>query len=93
MTAAPIGELHDVEQVVLAVEIVSAGTMRRDRLEKPAEYAAAGVRHYWRIEQDPVHVFAYDLVDGAYRLVADSNVELVLTEPFTITLPIRDIAP
>jgi Uma2 family endonuclease len=85
--------LYDVEQVVLAVEIVSPGTKRRDRLEKPAEYAAAGVRHYWRIEQDPVHVFAYDLVDGAYRLVADSNVELVLTEPFTITLPIRDIAP
>ena len=81
------------EQVVIAVEVVSPGTRRRDRLEKPAEYAAAGIPHYWRIEQNPVHVFAYDLVDGGYELVADSADELVLTAPFEIRLPIRDITP
>ena len=79
--------------VVIAVEVVSPGTKRRDRLEKPAEYAAAGVTHFWRIEQDPVHVFAYDLVDGRYELVADSDTELVLNAPFEIKLPIRDITP
>jgi Uma2 family endonuclease len=79
--------------VVIAVEVVSPGTKRRDRLEKPAEYAAAGVMHFWRIEQDPVHVFAYDLVDGRYELVADSDTELVLSAPFEIRLPIRDITP
>ena len=52
---------------------------RRDRLEKPNEYAAAGIPHFWRIEQDPLHVYAYDLVDGAYQLVADSADELVLS--------------
>jgi Uma2 family endonuclease len=81
------------DQVTIAVEVVSPGTKRRDRLEKPAEYAAAGIPHLWRIEQGPVHVFAYDLVNGKYELAADSDTELVLTKPFEIKLPIRDITP
>jgi Uma2 family endonuclease len=80
-------------QVAIAVEVVSRGTKRRDRLEKPTEYAAAFVPHYWRIEQDPVHVFAYDLAGDHYELVADSTTELVLKAPFDIKLPIRDITP
>jgi Uma2 family endonuclease len=81
------------DQVTLVVEVVSPGTRKRDRLEKPAEYAAAGIPHYWRIEQGPLHIYAYDLIDGRYELVADSETELVLTAPFAIKLPIRDITP
>ncbi|GAA3929625.1 Uma2 family endonuclease [Actinoplanes auranticolor] len=81
------------DQTVVVVEVVSPGTRRRDRMEKPVIYAAAGIPHYWRIEQDPVHVFAYDLVGGSYELVADSAEELVLTAPFEIRLPIADITP
>ncbi|MFC7527993.1 Uma2 family endonuclease [Actinoplanes sp. GCM10030250] len=81
------------EQVVAVIEIVSPGTRRRDRLVKPALYAAAGIPHYWRIEQDPLHVFAYDLVGDSYRLVADATEQLVLSKPFEIVLPIRDITP
>jgi Uma2 family endonuclease len=80
-------------EVAVAVEVVSPGTKRRDRLEKPTEYAAAGIAHFWRIEQDPLHVFAYDLAKGRYELVGDSDTELVLNEPFKIRLPIRDITP
>jgi Uma2 family endonuclease len=83
----------DPAQVALAVEIVSPSTRRRDRLEKPSEYAAAGVRHFWRIERHPTHVFAYDLVDSRYELVAEGTDELVLTTPFEMRLPIRDITP
>lgn len=79
--------------VALAVEVVSPSTRRRDRLEKPPQYAAAGIRHFWRIEQDPVHVFAYELIDGEYKLVADATEELVLDSPFEIRLPIREITP
>jgi Uma2 family endonuclease len=81
------------DQVLVVVEIVSPGTRRRDRFEKPALYASAGIPHYWRIEQNPVHVFAYDLVGSRYEPVADSAEELVLSKPFEIKLPIRDIAP
>ncbi|MFF5174285.1 Uma2 family endonuclease [Micromonospora sp. NPDC000089] len=83
----------EAEQVLLAVEVVSPGTRRRDRLEKPADYADAGIPHYWRIEQDPLHVYAYDLVDGRYELVADSAEELIVEKPFDIRLRVRDIAP
>ena len=81
------------DQVVIAVEVVSPGTKKRDRLIKPEAYARAGVPHYWRIEQDPVHVYAYELDEaGEYQLVADSDTELVLERPFPIRLPIGAIA-
>lgn len=82
------------EQVALLVEIVSPGTRRRDRIEKLADYAAAGVRHYWRVELDPVHVYAYQrATTGHYELVADSAELLELAEPFTIKLAIAEITP
>src|SRR5688572_23584570 len=82
------------EEVVLAVEVGSPGTTRRHRLEKPPTYAAAGVPFFWRIEQNPTHIYAYQrATDGTYRLVADSDKELVLDEPFEIRLAIKDITP
>ncbi len=45
---------------LLVVEVVSPHTETTDRLHKPAEYAAAGIEHYWRIETRPaieVHTF------------------------------------
>ncbi|MFC4020181.1 Uma2 family endonuclease [Micromonospora sp. GCM10011542] len=86
--------------VVLAVEIVSPGTRRVDRFAKPGEYAAAGIPHYWRIEQDPVHVYAYRIGDRVgpggerqYELVTDSADVIELAEPFEIKLPIAEITP
>ncbi|MEH0830224.1 MULTISPECIES: Uma2 family endonuclease [unclassified Micromonospora] len=86
--------------VVLAVEIVSPGTRRVDRFAKPGEYAAAGIPFYWRIEQDPVHVYAYRIGDRVgpggerqYELMADSAELIELTEPFEIKLPVAEITP
>ena len=86
--------------VVLAVEIVSPGTRRVDRFAKPGEYAAAGIPFYWRIEQDPVHLYAYHLGDRIgpggeqqYELVADGSEVVELAEPFAIKLPIAEIRP
>jgi Uma2 family endonuclease len=82
------------DQVSIAVEVVSVGTRKRDRLQKPAEYADAGISYYWRVEQEPtVHVYAYALRDGAYQLVADSDTILKLDQPFDINLPISAIRP
>ncbi|MFI9640009.1 Uma2 family endonuclease [Micromonospora sp. NPDC051925] len=86
--------------VVLAVEIVSPGTRRVDRFAKPGEYAAAGIPFYWRVEQDPVHLYAYRVGDRVgpggerqYELVADSAELIELAEPFDIKLPIAEITP
>ena len=81
------------ERVTLVVDIVCANTERRDRLERSAVYADAGIPHYWRVEQSPIHIFAYDLVDGRYQPVADSTEVLTLSRPFAIELPIQDITP
>jgi Uma2 family endonuclease len=59
----------DVELVALAVEVVSPSTARRDRLEKPAAFAAAGVPAYWRVEigrEDGPVVYCYRLDQGTY---------------------------
>ncbi|MEV4482352.1 Uma2 family endonuclease [Micromonospora coxensis] len=86
--------------VVLAVEVVSPGTRRTDRFAKPGEYAAAGIPYYWRVEQDPVHVYAYRRGDRIgpggerqYELVADSAELIELSEPFEIKLPVAEITP
>lgn len=50
----------DPAEVVLAIEIVSPGSVVFDRLVKPVEYAHAGVPHFWRVERDgraTVHMF------------------------------------
>lgn len=46
--------------VLLVAEVVSPGTRGLDRITKPAEYATAGIPHYWRIELDPAEMFAYE---------------------------------
>ncbi|MEV4416234.1 Uma2 family endonuclease [Catellatospora sp. NPDC049609] len=64
----PDGYSYRPEQVLLAVEVVSPGTETADRKHKPAEYADAGVAHYWRVESKPaLAVYTYQRVDeGPY---------------------------
>jgi Uma2 family endonuclease len=80
-------------RVAIVVEVVSPSTRKRDRFEKPFEYAEAGIPFFWRIEQDPVHIHAYELSGGVYKLAHESDEELVLERPFAIRLPIRAITP
>jgi len=85
------------EVVLLAAEVVSPHTQTVDRLHKPAEYAAAGVEHYWRVETLPtVAIHTYRLADSG-RYVASG----VFTEGDTVAAPglpwakvaVADIAP
>lgn len=54
----------------LIVEILSPGTARRDRVAKLRLYARHGVRHYWLADPDARIVEAFELVEGAYMVVA-----------------------
>ncbi|MEU3975242.1 Uma2 family endonuclease [Streptomyces bacillaris] len=61
VTAVPA---HDV---LLVVEIASPSARVTDRKLKPQLYAAADIRHYWRIELDPApRLIAGDLHGGGY---------------------------
>jgi Uma2 family endonuclease len=46
------GGLLRAGEVVLAVEIVSDGSQRTDRVIKHGEYADAGIPHYWVVDID-----------------------------------------
>lgn len=88
------------EDVLLAVEIVSPGTRRTDRFAKPGEYAAAGIPTYWRVEPDPLRVYAYRLAarpgptgEPQYELVTTGESVIEVDEPFPIKLPLAAITP
>lgn len=46
------GGFLQAEDVALAVEIISAGSQRTDRVIKQGEYADAGIPHYWILDID-----------------------------------------
>ncbi|WP_051162611.1 Uma2 family endonuclease [Nocardia transvalensis] len=87
------------DQVLLAVEIVSASTTLQDRMVKPAVYAEAGIPNYWRIEANsfkgrlpgetvPV-LFAHALGDnGEYELThrVAAGEPATLHSPFELTI-------
>jgi Uma2 family endonuclease len=74
------------------VEIVSPGSQSADRMVKPIEYAAAGIRYYWRIEIDGEHPVVYtyslDRKTGVYQNtgVFDGFVKTDLGFPVEIDL-------
>ena len=81
------------EEVLLAVEVVSRSTGSMDRWHKPHLYAQAGIRSYWRLELEPLHLVAYRLdasggESGEREYVQLARVEagqrFVATEPFPV---------
>lgn len=84
------------EDIVLAIEVVSDDSVQRDREVKPRKYAAAGVRHFWRVEADeegvPV-VYVYEL-DPALKVYVPTGIhrdKLTLTVPFPLDIDLTAI--
>jgi len=74
----------------IAVEIISPNNVKTDRLDKMAEYAAAGIPWYWLVsvtDSDVTSIETYGLDHGVghYRLVRD----LKPGTAFAVDLPIR----
>lgn len=75
------------EDVLLAVEVMSPGSVTEDRITKPAMYARAGIEHYWRLEPN-----ADRLTLHVYRLAGDVYAETALVrdeERVDIIEPLR----
>ncbi|MFI6871371.1 Uma2 family endonuclease [Nocardia sp. NPDC050406] len=59
-------------EVLAAIEILSPGSRRVDRIMKPAEYAAVGIEHYWLLDPEgTVRLTAYRLSHGRYEPVGE----------------------
>ena len=75
----------------LIVEILSPGTARRDRVAKLRAYARRDVQHYWLVDAEAQTLEAFELSEGAYRLLAavggDEVFRPVLFPGLAIPLP------
>ena len=83
------------EHCVLVVEVMSPGSVTADQIDKPAEYAAAGIEHFWRVENvDAVPtVFRYQLdpTTRSYALAGIDTGVLAAHEPVSLTIDLADL--
>ena len=70
--------------VHLVVEIMSLGSVSTDRVAEPAQYAAAGITHFWRLELDPLLLVVHRLAGSAYEVVGQLTDEVVLDAPVPV---------
>jgi len=79
---------YNASEVLLAVEIISPGSRSIDTSHKPAEYARAGIPHYWVVDlDDPLSVAAYHLAgDLGYQEAPAVSKIFSVQEPFPVTI-------
>jgi Uma2 family endonuclease len=83
----------NASDVLLAVEIMSPGSRRQDRVQKPVEYAEAGILYYWLIDLEPTaSLIEYVLVDDNHYEINDKVTEAAtLFEPAPVTIDVRTL--
>jgi len=93
--AGPLDTWYRPEDVVLAIEVVSADSKERDRKVKPPKYAGAGIAHFWRVEEDGglpvVYVYELDPAVKAYLPTGIYHSKLTLSVPFPIDIDLTAI--
>lgn len=93
------GDWADTQGVVMTVEVTSydADTHRRDREEKPAGYADAGIPFYLLVDRDDCSVTLYsdpDPDDGYRSAVKKAfGAKLSLPEPLGLELDTEELKP
>ena len=79
------------QHVALVVEVVSPNSVATDRLHKAAEYAAAGIAHYWRVEMDPLAVHTYALERLGYVETGVHRGRLLAERPFPVEIELEGL--
>lgn len=81
----------------LVVEVMSPGSVTTDQTDKPAEYAAAGIANYWRVEHretdNSLSVFCYrlDPTTGTYASAGVHSGQVTVTEPVNVTIELATL--
>jgi Uma2 family endonuclease len=78
---------------ILAVEVLSPSSRRRDVGDKLTAYRDAGVPSYWVVDPVNPRLRAWELEDGQYVEIADvsGDEEWTATEPFEVTVRPADL--
>jgi Uma2 family endonuclease len=85
------------QHCTLVVEVMSPGSVTTDQTDKPAEYAAVRIPHYWRVEHDPAEgilsVFCYrlDPTTGAYASAGVHTGKMAVTDPVSVTIDLTTL--
>lgn len=77
--------------VLLAVEVMSPSSVRRDRLVKPAQYAEAGIPHFWRLEPAAPVLFTYVLDGAAYRETGRYEATVTIDQPVALRFELSQL--
>jgi Uma2 family endonuclease len=81
----------------LVVEVMSPGSVTTDQTDKPAEYAAARIPHFWRVEHDPdertLSVFSYrlDPTTGTYASAGVHTGKMTVTDPVSVAIDLTTL--
>ncbi|HYS38016.1 MAG TPA: Uma2 family endonuclease [Pseudonocardiaceae bacterium] len=86
------------EHCMLVVEVMSPGSVTADQIDKPAEYAAAGIEHFWRVENMDnaelgLTVFRYRR-DPTTRIYVSAGIDtgtMTVTDPVKLTVVLADL--
>jgi Uma2 family endonuclease len=82
---------QDPADVLVAVEVLSPGSRRNDRVTKVAEYAEVGIAHYLLVEPGPPVVLTELALDGGtYRVRAEHRGTASLALGATVDLDFLD---
>ncbi|MGK5734117.1 Uma2 family endonuclease [Streptomyces sp. URMC 124] len=88
---------YPVEDVLLAVEVVSPDSEARDYVTRPFKYALAGIPHFWRVDMGGtdgapvVTVFKLAREAQAYVQTGTYRDRLKLADPFDVDIDLTEI--
>lgn len=84
---------YDADDVLVAVEIISPGSRAIDTVNKPIEYAKAGIPHYWVVDLDePLSLAAYHLAgDFGYQEAPAVTGVFETNEPFPLRIDLTEL--
>ncbi|MFI1914804.1 Uma2 family endonuclease [Nocardia sp. NPDC020380] len=93
--ARPEANVFPKSAVHLAVEIVSPGTRRKDRMIRPMDYARAGIPFFWRIEAEDfepvVYTYRLDETTGQYSPIDVHRKSLRTDAPFEMDIELMGL--
>jgi Uma2 family endonuclease len=85
---ADVGVKNIQLPLLLAVEVLSPSTRRKDIVLKRSKYEDAGIASYWVVDPEEPSIVAWDLRDGRYveigRAVGDER--LPLDQPYPVVV-------
>lgn len=91
---ADAGGLLNAADVLLAVEVLSPGSVRTDSVIKRAEYADAGIPHYWIVDIDERPTLTAHHLAGAFGYATNGPVTgtFTATQPFPVRLDLDNLS-